>query len=91
MAAQLLHGPVVGQGDAAVRAASDVSAERALQGSRVAAPVQKQDDLLFTLQAAADRIPQDLREDRDAFAAASFPAHIHHPDERHLLIVGAAF
>ena len=89
VAAQLLILAMIRQRDAAVWAAGDESAAGTLQGGRVTAAVQEQNDLLFPFQTLGNRFLQPWRKDWNILPFAQRLAHIHHPNERHFLVIGA--
>ena len=89
VAFQLLLLPVIGEGDAAIRALRHVTAEFALQRGGVTAAVQEQDGLLLALQPLQDRLRQDRGENGAFLFVPRHLAHVHHTDDGHLLVVGA--
>ena len=78
---------MVGQGEAAVGTLGHAAAERALQRGGVAAPVQKEDDLLLPFQALSDGLLELRGENRDDVSFSQRLAHVHYAHDRHLLVV----
>src|SRR5262249_52447565 len=89
VAGELLFKAMVGEGDAAIRAAANVTALRALQGSGIAAPVQKQNGLFTALESLRNSFFELRREDRNTLFLSRSLAHVHDADLRHLLIIHA--
>ncbi len=89
MAEELLGLAVVGERDAAIGAFRHIAALRALEGGGVTAPVQEQNYLFAFFETLSDRFFKLLREDLGALLLSVLLAHIHDPDDGHLLIVNA--
>ena len=92
VAAKLLLLPMKRERQAAIRTLRHVTAFRALQRSRVAAPVQKQNRLLATFEPLGDGFLELWRKNRDAFLPALAGrglAHVHDAYVRHFLVVHA--
>ncbi len=87
VALEALRGAMVGEGEAAIGALRDVTAERALEGGGVAAAVEEEEGLLAALEALGDGLFQLERENGRAFFLAGGEAHVNHTDDGHFLVV----
>src|ERR1041385_5172785 len=88
MATELLILAMIGEGDAAVRAASDKTAARALKRSRVAAAIKKENDLLLPFEPLRDAFVKLWGKDRDELVLAQGLAHVDHADDGHFFVIG---
>ena len=90
VADQALVGPVIGEGDGAVRALTDVAAGGALERAGKAAAVEEEDGLLAFFQPLFEGGAELVGEDGGAaLVLGLLDAHVHHADERHGRPVGA--